>query len=56
VKAAVLNAFNVHVSSAGVLVNRTDNVASARALRVAISLVPRGSIIAVTATLTYRLS
>lgn len=56
VKAAVLNAPNVHVSSVGVLVNRTDNVASSRTLRVAISLVPRGSIIAVTATLTYRLS
>jgi hypothetical protein len=56
VKAAVLNAPNVHVSSVGVLVNRTDNVASSRTLRVAISLVPRGSIIAVTATLTYRLA
>lgn len=56
VKAAVLNPPAEHVTSVGVQINRTDNLASTRTLRVAISLVPRGSIIAVTATVTYRLS
>ncbi len=56
VKAAVLNAPNKHVTRVGVQVNRTDVLASTRTLRVAISLVPRGSIIAVSATVTYRLS
>ena len=56
VKAAVLNAPNAHVSAVSVVTNRTDNLAVTGNLRVAISVVPRGSIETVTATISYSLT
>lgn len=56
VAAAVLNEPNNHVSAITVTVDRTNNVATSRTLRVAIAIVPRGSIITVSATISYSLA
>ena len=55
VAAAVLNAPNNHVSSVTVTVDRTNNIATTRTLRVAVAVVPRGSILTVSATISYTL-
>ena len=56
VAAAVLNAPNDHVTSITVTVDRTNNVATSRTLRVAIAIVPRGSILTVSTTISYTLT
>jgi len=55
VAAAVLNAPNDFVSALSVTVDRTNNIASSRTLRVAIAIVPRGSILTVSTTISYTL-
>lgn len=55
VAAAVLNEPNNHVSGLTVTVDRTNNVGTSRTLRVAIAIVPRGSIITVSTTISYTL-
>ena len=53
---AVLNQPNNHVTSITVTVDRTNNIATSRTLRVAVAIVPRGSILAVNATISYTLT
>lgn len=55
VAGAVLNAPNDHVSAVTVTVDRTNDIATSRTLRVAVAVVPRGSIISVSATISYTL-
>lgn len=55
VAAAVLNEPNNHVTAITVTVDRTNNIATSRTLRVAIAIVPRGSILTVTTTISYTL-
>ncbi len=56
VKLAVKNAPNEHVTAVAALCNRTDNILSTGILRVAITIVPRGTTNTVTATIGYRLA
>ena len=56
VKLAVKTAPNEHVTAVAALCNRTDNILSTGILRVAVTLVPRGTTNTVTATLGYRLA
>lgn len=53
---AVKVAPNEHVTAVAALCNRTDNVLSTGILRVAITIVPRGTTNTVTATIGYRLA
>ncbi len=53
---AVKVAPNEHVSAVAALCNRTDNILSTGILRVAVSIVPRGTVNTVTATIGYRLT
>lgn len=55
VAAAVLNEPNNHVTAITVTVDRTNNIATSRTLRVAIAIVPRGSILTVSTTISYTL-
>lgn len=55
VAAAVLNEPNNHVTAISVTVDRTNNVGTSRTLRVAIAIVPRGSVLTVSATISYTL-
>lgn len=55
IAAAVLNEPNNHVTAITVTVDRTNNVGTSRTLRVAIAIVPRGSIITVSTTISYTL-
>ena len=56
VKLAVKIAPNEHVTAVAALTNRTDNVLSTGILRVAVTIVPRGTTNTVTATIGYRLA
>jgi hypothetical protein len=56
VKLAVKTAPNEHVTTVSALCNRTDNILTAGILRVAITIVPRGTTNTVTATIGYRLA
>lgn len=56
VKLAVKTAPNEHVTAVAALCNRTDNILSTGILRVAVTLVPRGTTNTVTATIGYRLA
>lgn len=53
---AVKVAPNEHVTAVAALANRTDNILSTGVLRVAITIVPRGTVNTVTATIGYRLA
>ena len=53
---AVKVAPNEHVTAVAALANRTDNILSTGILRVAVTLVPRGTVNTVTATIGYRLA
>jgi hypothetical protein len=53
---AVKVAPNEHVTAVAALCNRTDNILSTGILRVAVSIVPRGTVNTVTATIGYRLA
>ncbi len=53
---AVKVAPNEHVTAVAALANRTDNILSTGILRVAVTIVPRGTTNTVTATLGYRLA
>lgn len=55
IAAAVLNTPNDHVTAITVTVDRTNNIGTSRTLRVAIAIVPRGSILAVSTTISYTL-
>lgn len=55
VKRAVMSPANMHVSGVTVRTTRTNNILSTRELLVAISVVPRGSIITVSTTIRYSL-
>lgn len=55
VAAAVMNEPNNHVTAITVTVDRTNNIGTSRTLRVAIAIVPRGSILTVTTTISYTL-
>lgn len=52
---AVMNEPNNHVTSVTVTVDRTNNIGTSRTLRVAIAIVPRGSILTVSTTISYTL-
>lgn len=56
VKLAVKVAPNEHVTAVSALTNRTDNILSTGILRVAITIVPRGTTNTVTATIGYHLA
>lgn len=56
VKLAVKVAPHEHVTSVSALCNRTDNILSTGILRVAVTIVPRGTVNTVTATIGYRLA
>lgn len=53
---AVKVAPNEHVTAVAALCNRTDNILSTGILRVAVTIVPRGTTNTVTATIGYRLA
>jgi hypothetical protein len=55
VAAAVMNEPNNHVTAITVTVDRTNNIGTSRTLRVAIAIVPRGSILTVSTTISYTL-
>lgn len=55
VAAAVMNEPNNHVTAITVTVDRTNNIGTSRTLRVAIAVVPRGSILTVSTTISYTL-
>lgn len=56
IAAAVLNEPNNHVTAITVTVDRTNNIGTSRTLRVAIAVVPRGSVKTVSASISYSLA